>query len=200
MDMDAAGFIYPCSACTELPHKLLYGFDVPIFADGRDKLHRIIPSGRSIVSSPAADRSIADHLPLPVLGIPHGVGIVSTAHMGCIGSEVSGNNSRGSAPCQSGHLDFDTEVLASQSQSPSAQGVAPTAEEGAVFFFGLGEGLLPAFSSINSRTLAGTYLPYKPSAALTISSSKDRSFCPYTAWRRRASPRRRIQGLLFSSS
>ena len=99
MDMDATGFIYPCTACAELPHKLLYGFDILISADGRDELHRIVPSGCSVVSAPAADGGIADHLPLPVLGIPHSVGVVPAAHMGCIGAEVSGDNSRCGAPC-----------------------------------------------------------------------------------------------------
>ena len=66
----------------------------------------------------------------------------------------------------------DCEVLASQAGSPPVADGTPTAEEGAGRgFFGLAAALLSAFSSMNSRTPAGTYLPYSASAAFSSSSS-----------------------------
>jgi hypothetical protein len=178
MNMDAAGVVDSGASGSELPHQFLYRFDVLVLADGRHKFHRVVPACRSVASIAAADGGIADHFPLPVLLIADRIGIVSAAYMGGLRTKVTGDDPRCCAAGQAGHFDLNAEVLASQAGSPPVADGTPTAEEGAGRgFFGLAAALLSAFSSMNSRTPAGTYLPYSASAAFSSSSSKDRSFC-----------------------
>ena len=179
MNMDAAGVVDLCTACAELAHKFLHRFNIFVLTDRRNKFHRIVPACRTVVTVAAADGGVTYHFPLTVAVIPDGIGVIPAADMGRLRIEMSRNNPCRRCSCQPGHLNFDTEVLASQTESPSVRPGAPTAEEGTAFgFFGLTATVLfPVFSSINSRTPAGTCLLYNASAAFSISSSKDRSFC-----------------------
>ena len=118
MDMDAAAVIDLGTAPAKLPHQLLDGLHVLVFADRGHHLHRVQAAGSPLPSCLTADAGITDHLPPSALTIRNGISIIAAAHMGGFRSEVLCNDLRRRIAGNAGHFDLDTEVLGSQPGSP----------------------------------------------------------------------------------
>ena len=161
MNMNAAGIIDPCTSGSELSHKLLYCFNIFILTNRRNKFHGIITACRTVTSVTASDGGVAHQFPLTVAGISDRIGVIPATHMRCLRTEMPCYNPCCRCSCKTRHLNFDTEVLASQTESPSVRFETLTAEESAAFGFrdfSAGFGTVPDFISMNSRTPAGTVL------------------------------------------
>ena len=118
VDVDPAARVHPRPRLPQLADTFLYGFDVLILADGGYKLYRIRGTGCSAASSLAVDTRVADQLPLPVLPVPDGVRVVSSAYMHRLGMKMTGQHLRGGAAGEAGHLDLYPEFLVSQGCLP----------------------------------------------------------------------------------
>ena len=92
MDMDAAAIVDSRASGTELAHKLLYRFNILVPADRGNKFHRIVPACRTVVAVAAADEGVAHQLPLTVVVIPYGIGVIPAADMGRLRIEMSRDN------------------------------------------------------------------------------------------------------------
>lgn len=115
MNMNSAGTVYFGVSSPELPDNFLNGFDISILTDRGYHLYRILTPRSPVVSVLATDRGIAHDLPLPAGGVPDCICVISSAYMTGVRAKIPCDDPGGCRPCPAGHLDFDAEVLISQS-------------------------------------------------------------------------------------
>ena len=112
--MDAAGIVDLRARLLQLADELLDDDDVLIDTDGRYHFYRIGPANRVAAAIFSLNRGIFDQYPLPVLLIPHRIGIVDPACMKRCGMKITGDHPGGCRPCDAGHLNFDSKSLGPQ--------------------------------------------------------------------------------------
>ena len=114
MNVDAGGTVDQHPGPAQLPHKLLYRFDIPISADGADHLHAVVVVGGNNLTAAfplCFDAAVAHEFPLASLTVQSGIDTVIGAVEMDGRTEMLGGHLRGLLPGEAGHFHLNAKAL-----------------------------------------------------------------------------------------